>query len=159
MDDSRSKFVTDSLPRLIVAVASRALRVKVRPVSTGAAQGEARCNYPGFPSLIGSHRLFHPFSRLSPILRHVLQRHATRRSLPVAIAAPESAMAQARRARIVENGILKSGVHRFQNVYPEGYLDIHLHSMEVCCRPANDLGVGRVLVSPSFLSAICWSNN
>ena len=159
MDDSRSKLVTDSLPRLIVAVASRALCVKVRPVSTGAAQGEARCDYPGFPSLIGSHRLLHPFSRLSLILRHVLQRHVTRRSLPVAIAAPESAMAQARRAPIFENGILKPGVHRFQNVYTEGYLNIHLHSMEVCCRHANDLGVGRVLVSLSFSPVICWSNN
>ena len=46
------KIVTDSLPRLIVAVASRALRVKVWPVSAGAAQGEAWCEYPGFPSLV-----------------------------------------------------------------------------------------------------------
>ena len=93
-----------------------------------------------------SHRLFHPLSPLGLILRLVPRRHATRRPLPVAIVNP-SAIAQARRAPIFENGILKLGVDRFQNVYTEGYLDIHLHSVEVCCRPAtDDLGVGGVLM-------------
>ena len=73
--------------------------------------------------------------------------------LPVAIVTP-LAMAQARRAPIFENGILKSGVYKIQNIYTETYLDIHLHSMEVCCRPANDLGVGRGLVRQSPLSVI-----
>ena len=68
-------------------------------------------------------------------------------------------MAQARRAPIFENGILKSGVYKIQNLFSEGYLDIHLHSMEVCCRPVNDLAVGRGLVRPSLPSAVFSSNN
>ena len=63
-------------------------------------------------------------------------------------------MAQARRAPIFENGILKSGVYKIQNLFTESYLDIHLHSMEVCCSPANDLGVGGGLVRPSPPSVV-----
>ena len=43
---------------------------------------------------------------------------------------------------------VQPGVYKIQNIYTESYLDIHLHSMELCCRPANDLGVGRGLVRP-----------
>jgi len=46
---------------------------------------------------------------------------------------------------IFEGGILQPGVYKIQNIYTETYLDIHLHSMELCCRPANNLGAGRGL--------------
>jgi len=46
---------------------------------------------------------------------------------------------------IFERGRVRSGIYKIQNLQTEGYLDIHLHSMEMCCRPANDLGVGRGL--------------
>ena len=57
---------------------------------------------------------------------------------------------------IFERGKVKPGIYKIQNLQTEGYLDIHLHSMEMCCRPANDLGVGRGLVrgySPSAIRA------
>lgn len=56
-------------------------------------------------------------------------------------------MAPRRRAppTIFEGENLKSGVYKIQNLHTENYLDIHLHSMEVCCRPANNLADGRGL--------------
>ena len=60
---------------------------------------------------------------------------------------------------IFEGERLKSGVYKIQNLYTEGFLDIHLHSMEACCRPANDLADGRGLVSPHLLSVIRISDN
>ena len=48
---------------------------------------------------------------------------------------------------IFENGKLKPGIYKIQNLYTETYLDIHQHSKEVCCRPARDLEDGRGLVS------------
>jgi hypothetical protein len=47
---------------------------------------------------------------------------------------------------IFQDGILKPGVYKIQNLYAETYLDVHLHSMELCCRPAKDLESGRGLV-------------
>ena len=47
---------------------------------------------------------------------------------------------------IFQDGKLKPGIYKIQNLYTENYLDIHLHSMELCCRPAKDLGNGRGLV-------------
>jgi hypothetical protein len=47
---------------------------------------------------------------------------------------------------IFENGKLKPGIYKIQNVYTESYLDIKIHSMEVCCRPEKTLGEGRGLV-------------
>ncbi|KAF9781721.1 hypothetical protein BJ322DRAFT_240454 [Thelephora terrestris] len=47
--------------------------------------------------------------------------------------------------RIFEDGKLKPGIYKIQSIYTESYLDIHLHSMEACCRSANDLAVGRGL--------------
>ena len=47
---------------------------------------------------------------------------------------------------LFEQGRLKPGVYKIQNIYTETYLDISLHSMELCCRPGKDLGVGRGLV-------------
>jgi len=46
---------------------------------------------------------------------------------------------------IFQNGKLKPGVYKFQNLLTETYLDIHLHSTELCCRPAKDLAAGRGL--------------
>ena len=50
---------------------------------------------------------------------------------------------------IFENGRLKPGIYKIQNLYTQTYLDIHEHSREMCCRPARDLEEGRGLVRPS----------
>ena len=47
---------------------------------------------------------------------------------------------------ILENGKLKPGIYKIQNIQTETYLDIEVHTREVCCRPANCLGEGRGLV-------------
>ena len=47
---------------------------------------------------------------------------------------------------IFEEGKLKPGIYKIQNIYSEAYLDIEVHSREMCCRPAKDLGEGRGLV-------------
>ena len=60
---------------------------------------------------------------------------------------------------VFEGGRLQPGVYKIQNIYTEAYLDAHLHSMEVCCRPANDLGVGRGLVRPYLQPVIGVSDN
>jgi len=44
---------------------------------------------------------------------------------------------------IFKDGKLKPGIYKIQNIQSETYLDIRVHSREVCCRPANDLGEGR----------------
>jgi len=41
---------------------------------------------------------------------------------------------------IFEDGQLKPGVYKIQNIYSETFLDIDVLSREVCCRPPNDLG-------------------
>lgn len=53
---------------------------------------------------------------------------------------------------IFKDGKLKPGIYNIQNVQTENYVDIEVHTREVCCRPAKDLGVGRGLVCrpPSF---------
>ena len=48
---------------------------------------------------------------------------------------------------IFEDGRLKAGIYKIQNIYTETFLDIELFSRGVCCRPAKDLGEGRGLVS------------
>ena len=70
-------------------------------------------------------------------------------------------MAPARRdpLAIFEGEKLKSGVYKIQNLYAETFLDIHLYSMEACCRPAKDLEDGRGLVSPHLHPVIRTSNN
>ena len=55
---------------------------------------------------------------------------------------------------IFENGRLKPGVYEIQNLYSQTYLDIHEHSRETCCRPAQDLEEGRGLVRPTLWSVI-----
>ena len=48
---------------------------------------------------------------------------------------------------VFEDGKLKPGIYKIQNVYTETYLDIDVYSRVVCCRPAHDLGEKRGLVS------------
>jgi len=61
-------------------------------------------------------------------------------------------------ASIFENGKLKPGIYKIQNLRSETYLDIHRHSKELCCRPARDLEDGGGLVRPSLISAVCVSD-
>ena len=49
---------------------------------------------------------------------------------------------------IFENGRLKPGIYKIQNLHSQTYLDIHEHSREMCCRPARDLEEGTGLVRP-----------
>lgn len=49
---------------------------------------------------------------------------------------------------IFRDGKLIPGVYKIQNLYAETYLDVHLHSMELCCRPARDLEGKRGFVRP-----------
>ena len=48
---------------------------------------------------------------------------------------------------IFEDGKLKPGIYKIQNIFAENYVDIELHSREMCCRPAKNLAEGRGLVS------------
>ena len=41
---------------------------------------------------------------------------------------------------ILEDGKLKPGTYKMQNVFAGTYLDIEVHSRELCCRPTQDLG-------------------
>jgi len=47
------------------------------------------------------------------------------------------------RLSIFEDGELKPGIYKIQNIYTDTFLDIHVHSREACCRPLKDLGEGR----------------
>ena len=47
---------------------------------------------------------------------------------------------------IFNDGKLKPGIYKIQNLLSETYLDIHQHSKKICCRPAKDLEDGRGLV-------------
>ena len=67
---------------------------------------------------------------------------------PLPLQALLSAAMAGGRVSIFEGANIKPGVYKIQNLSTETYLDIHLHSMELCCRPPNDLGVGRGLVCP-----------
>ena len=50
---------------------------------------------------------------------------------------------------ILEDGKLKPGIYKIKNIQTETYMDIKVHTREVCCRPAKDLEEGRGFV--------CWS--
>ena len=52
---------------------------------------------------------------------------------------------------IFEDGKLKPGIYKIQNIETENYLDIEVHTRKVCCRPARDLGEGRGLVRKFLL--------
>jgi len=43
---------------------------------------------------------------------------------------------------ILEDGKLKPGIYKIQNLYTRTYMDIHDHLREVCCRPATALKDG-----------------
>jgi hypothetical protein len=60
---------------------------------------------------------------------------------------------------LFEDEKLKPGVYKIQNIFIESYVDIHLGSMEVCCRPAKDLEKGRGLVRPYLPSDVHRSDN
>ena len=47
---------------------------------------------------------------------------------------------------ILENGKRKPGVYKIQNIQSRTYLDVEVHTMEVCCRPAINLEEGRRFV-------------
>ena len=49
---------------------------------------------------------------------------------------------------IFEDGKLKSGIHKIQNLYSRTYLDINEHSRQLCCRPVHNLEEGSGLVRP-----------
>lgn len=55
---------------------------------------------------------------------------------------------------IFKDGKLKAGVYKIQNLYTEGYVDIHEYSRELCCRPAQDLREGRGIVGPDLLPVV-----
>jgi len=53
---------------------------------------------------------------------------------------------------IFNDGRLRPGIYKIQNIYTETFLDIKVHSRELCCRPAGRLGEGRGIVRPiSFI--------
>jgi hypothetical protein len=47
---------------------------------------------------------------------------------------------------IFEDGRLKGGIYKIQNIQTENFLDIEVHTRKICCRPARDLGEGRGFV-------------
>ena len=47
---------------------------------------------------------------------------------------------------IFEDGKLKPGVYKIQNLHNDAYADVEDRSREMRCRPAQDLGEGRGLV-------------
>ncbi|KAF9649751.1 hypothetical protein BDM02DRAFT_1745526 [Thelephora ganbajun] len=44
---------------------------------------------------------------------------------------------------ILEGGKLKPGIYKIQNIQTGTYLDVEVHTREVCCRPPKDLEEGR----------------
>ena len=56
---------------------------------------------------------------------------------------------------IFKNGKLKHGIYKIQNLCCETFLDVHHHSKQVCCRPAQNLedGEGLVRLSPGLVVA------
>ena len=49
---------------------------------------------------------------------------------------------------ILQDGKLKPGIYKIQNVYTETFLDLELNARTVCARPAHNLEEGRGLVRP-----------
>ena len=44
---------------------------------------------------------------------------------------------------IFKDGKLKAGIYKIKNIQTETYMDIEVHTREVCSRPAKDLEEGR----------------
>ena len=55
---------------------------------------------------------------------------------------------------IFEDGKLKPGVYKIQNIYADTYLEVEAHSKELCCRSVNDLREGMGLVRPHPLPMV-----
>ena len=49
---------------------------------------------------------------------------------------------------ILQDGKLKPGIYKIQNVYTETWVDIEVHSRAVCCRPTGNIEEGNGLVRP-----------
>ena len=56
---------------------------------------------------------------------------------------------------IFEDGKLKPGIYKIQNIYSKKYLDIEVHSREVRCCYAKDLEEGEGLVRRYPLLVVC----
>lgn len=54
-----------------------------------------------------------------------------------------------------EDGKLKPGVYKFQNLHNDAYLDIHEDTREMYCRPPQDLKEGRGFVRRYIPPADC----
>ena len=59
---------------------------------------------------------------------------------------------------IFEDGKLKPGLYKIQNLQSKTYLDIHEHSMEVCCRPASALEENDGIVRTPRRSTLSLAN-
>ena len=55
---------------------------------------------------------------------------------------------------VFKEGKLKPGTYKIQNIFSETYLDFEVHSREICCRPATDLGEGKGIVRRYPLSVV-----
>ena len=51
---------------------------------------------------------------------------------------------------IFEDGKLKPGIYKIQNLYSQTFLDLHEFTRELCCRPATALTDGRGRVRPFY---------
>ena len=60
---------------------------------------------------------------------------------------------------VFEDGKLRPGIYKIQNIYTETFLDIEVHSRDVCCRPAGSLGEGRGIVSCPSWSGVYVSDD
>ena len=55
---------------------------------------------------------------------------------------------------IFKDGKPKPGIYKIQNIVSETYVDVEVHTREIHCRPASNLGDGRGLVRRVPLSAV-----
>ena len=60
---------------------------------------------------------------------------------------------------IFEDGKLRPGIYKIQNIYTETFLDIEVHSRDLCCRPVGSLGEGRGIVRHRSLSGVRISDD
>lgn len=60
---------------------------------------------------------------------------------------------------ILEDGKLKPGLYKIQNLLRKTYLDIHEHSMELCCRPASALEENDGIVRTPCYSTFALANS
>ena len=59
---------------------------------------------------------------------------------------------------ILEDGRLKPGIYKIQNIFTETYVDIEMHSRNVCSRPSQNLEEGNGLVRLSQQPLVCVSD-